>query len=459
MPGDCLGRFFWSFRHVLISAVIVFALQPVFYGAVVFVDDLVSPSRTWQHIADGFAVGALAESLKKGNILISGGDRYTECIGIGVGLEPDKSRFERGLMASYPDGRGKPCEGLLAGQSDPGAAAWTPYARYWHGYRVYSAPAISALPFVAFRLLNLVLLVLVIFSACRACAALLGGTTALALFAPVLFLSDLWKLFRVTPDAVSVFVIFLSIAMFARALRLGRSDLVLIAIAAISGSVFCFVDLLRTPPWTPMVFAFLTLAGRRPGERRDAGWLAALVVVVWFGGYAATWCAKWVIVYLTNPGFDIVGDVLYESKIRTLGEDGEVVRVPLYSSIRVFGVALASWFLPVLAWLVAGFIRFARPWPIDWRKFWLLASPVLVCIVWFEVVNEHSQTHAAFTCRSAAAAIGVLLAAAVLASETEKVSLRAFLRSLIRPTAAKWRQLEAGSSFADARGRSQERAS
>jgi hypothetical protein len=51
----------------------------------------------------------------------------------------------------------------------------------------------------------------------------------------------------------------------------------------------------------------------------------------------------------------------------------------------------------------------------DKRRFWLLVSPVLITVLWFELLSNHTQLHPNFVYRSASAAIALWLAAIVMA--------------------------------------------
>jgi hypothetical protein len=71
----------------------------------------------------------------------------------------------------------------------------------------------------------------------------------------------------------------------------------------------------------------------------------------------------------------------------------------------------------------------------DWRRFLLLSSPTLIATAWFELLNNHTQTHSHFTYRSESAAIAIVFAAFVMATAAP-VSMRSLLTNLwaaIRP--------------------------
>ncbi|HWE78747.1 MAG TPA: hypothetical protein VG270_09510, partial [Pseudolabrys sp.] len=61
--------------------------------------------------------------------------------------------------------------------------------------------------------------------------------------------------------------------------------------------------------------------------------------------------------------------------------------------------------------------------------FLLLISPTLVATAWFEILNNHTQTHSHFTYRSESAAIAIVFAAAVMAMDAP-ATVGSLLRNL-----------------------------
>ena len=407
-------------RAGLFAILCVIGLQPIFLGAVLGIQNSISQARTWTHIRNAFSQGALPTSrMTHPNTWLSGGDTYTECIGAGVGLEPGKTVFENAIAVNLPgDGQAQDvCADLFAAAATPSnGPSWWSYARYWHGYRIYEGPAISALPFTALRGISFALVSIAFLFCFLECTKLLGVMTATAFLTPQLLMTDLLTLYRVTPDVVSAVTILVSTALFARAKREAHSAVVLICLASIGGSLYCFVDLLRNPPWCPMVLTFLTLADRTSRPSRETVLTAVLVATFWFGGYTITWVSKWLLTSLTMPDLDIMSSVLDQIKLRSLGRDdgNNVVHFPLYASVRMFKIALIQPSALLLGGLIFAFIRLTQGRSTDWQKFWILISPLLIAIAWFELLSNHTQAHAGFAYRSAVVAIGIILASVVL---------------------------------------------
>ena len=397
---------------LLAAGALVLALQPIYFAAMVNLDRVISHERTWRHIEDAFTSGVLEPGYHSQNFFINGGDRFTDCYALGVGLEPDVSAAIAGINASRPVSDRHSCDDLKEASVNPSAVTWQRYSRYWHGYRLYSAPLASLLPIVALKLLNLVLLATVTVLFCVQVAELIGAFATLSLCVPILFLSDFVRIWQVTPHTVSTAVILGGTALFAAAIRKGSSDLVLIVLAAAFGSIFNFVNFLVNPPWMPMLLAFLLVATGRPAR------IALCCVAVWFSAYATTWGAKWFAAYLVDPNFDIKSDVVGTALFRIAGDNAKVWHFPLAATVKVFGNMMLSWgiviFLPALI-----FFR------VPLRSRFALAWPALIPIAWFELLSNHSQIHSGFVSRSAAAAVGVLIAAARLSATADHRVARA----------------------------------
>ncbi|RXG97364.1 hypothetical protein [Bradyrhizobium zhanjiangense] len=397
------------FPAVLLAGLLVVALQPVYFLLMSNLDRVISHNGTWAHIRNAFDSGVLETSFHSKNFWITGGDRFTDCYSLGIGLQPGVEAAAAGITASRPVSDGHSCDDLKAAAADPISVTWYRYSRYWHGYRVYSAPVASALPILALKLLDLLLLATAAIFFCLEAAKLIGVSPTLGLCLPVLFMSDFVRIWQVTPHAVSTAVILGGAAVFAAAIRKRAPDLVLIVVAAAAGSLFNFVDFLVNPPWMPMLLAFFLLAAGRGAP------ITLVCVGVWFSAYGATWAAKWVGAYLVEPSFDIKSDVIGTALFRISGDNVKVWHFPLAATVKVFTNAFLSWGMLIL---LPALIFFRVPLR---RPRFALAWPALIPVVWFEILSNHSQIHSFFVSRSAAAAIGVTAASALIAANVTDV--------------------------------------
>ncbi|WP_375304411.1 hypothetical protein WI560_19170 [Bradyrhizobium sp. A11] len=392
------------FPAILLAGLLVAALQPVYFLLMSNLDRVISHHRTWEHIRDAFDSGVLETSFHSKNFWITGGDRFTDCYSLGIGLQPAVGPAAAGITASRPVSERHSCDDLKAAATDPTSVTWQRYSRYWHGYRAYAAPLASVLPILVLKLLNLMVLVVLAVLFCSEAAKLIGVAATIGLCAPVLFMSDFVRIWQITPHAISTAIILGGAAIFAAAVRKRATDQVLIVIAAAFGSLFNFVDFLVNPPWMPMLLAFfLVVAGRGAP-------IALICVGIWFSAYGATWAAKWVAAFVVEPSFDIKADVIDTVLFRIGGDNVKVWHFPLAATAKVFTNAFFSWGMLILLPVLLTFrIPLRRP-------SLALAWPALIPVVWFEILSNHSQIHAFFVSRSAAAAIGVIAAAALMAA-------------------------------------------
>ncbi len=396
----------------LMTVFLVLCLQPLYFFAMTNLDRMISHDRTWAHVQQAFDAGILEIGHRSRNWFISGGDRFTDCYSLGVGLQPGVSNAVAGITAARPASDRHACDDLKEAASDPAAAPWDRYARYWHGYRIYSALLASLFPILILKIINLLVIVgvsaLFAWQTCK----LIGSRPTCFLIAPILFCSDFVRIWQVTPHTISTAVILGGTAVFANALRREYSASTLYFLAALCGSIFNFVDFLVNPPWMPMLLAFFVMVSGRPRAAKTA----ILCVGFWFAAYSCTWISKWLFAYAIEPSFNIRADVLNTALFRMAGENAKVLHIPLAATIKVFGNSLLSWGTPILLILVFFIWRRTQSMRFDLKTFVIYGWPSLIPIAWFEILSNHSQIHAFFVSRSAAASIGVLVSAAVLSS-------------------------------------------
>jgi hypothetical protein len=417
-----------GFKRISIAAslafILVLCLQPAYFLAMTNLDRIVSHERTWQHIRDAFEAGVLETGFHSRYQFIDSGDRYTDCASLGVGLQPGVSDAVEGITAPRPaSADNHACDDLKAAANNPANAAWSRTERYWNGYRLFSAPLASVVSILALKLINLVLLAIVSVLFFNQASKLVGSGPAIGLFAPVLFCCDYVRIWHVTPHTVSTVVILGGAALFADAVRRQAGLVTLVLLSALFGSIFNFVDFLVNPPWMPMLLAFFVMAMPAPISQRQKLAIALLCVGAWFGAYAVTWLFKWVFAYVVDPAFDVRTDVLTTMVFRLDGDFGKVIHIPLVATLKTFAAAIVNWGLPLFACFMLVVGKTLRGRAFDRNAFFWRAWPVLIPIVWFETLSNHTQIHTFFVVRSAAAAIGVAVAAALIAANVTREDL------------------------------------
>lgn len=410
---ETIARFFrLAFWPLCVSVLVVLLLQPLYVLSLASLGTLAPRERTIAHIEAAFAQGVLADNGAPRALLWKGGEQLTECISLGVGLNKAESAWQSAINGAYPmAGSTHACTGLhKAAAGEP--TSWQPYFRYWHGYRVILAPLAALFPLWFVKLLNALMVAAAVFALARTLCDRCGGTVAFIVVASFLCLSDVLFIWRTSTHSLSLAYILAGACLFAVALEHQWRSGSLIVLAAALGSGFNFIDFLINPPMMPMLIAFFVLID----GRRGMGVLALASVIAWFGGYAETWLAKWLIAYLAIPASaNVIADIFSTVEMRTVGALNGVYLIPLASTLRTFLRALSrvGVIVPIVIAIASAHYA-ATVSRIDWRRALWLASPLLVTAVWFEALSSHTQYHLTVSSRSAAMGIALALAAVVL---------------------------------------------
>lgn len=428
-------------RRVLVAGFLAIALvlllQPLFVGLLTGTRTKADLPAIRAHIVKAFANGYLSVDEKPTRFMHGGGHQFTECAGLLVAIDPEPDPLMAALHPIMHSPYVGPCGEVESLARGVATDKRTDYARYWHGYRVYLWPMLSVFSLETVRMINLVLLyaaaVLYFFGMRRA----LGATPALLFFIVQMSLTDIWRMWNITTHTLSMILILGGTGMFAFIYPRTRNLTLAIVMAAAFGAVFNFIDFLVNPPLMPMLLAFIVMATelRRPvpvvkQNIVPALLMAGFVALAWFGGYGLTWACEWLLaVWMSPDGQQAGSSIIKQIALRLYGVEADSV-VPMYPLIPTLTMILQSFISVgsvVVAALAAAMAVFLRAhWAaFDGRRFLLLSSPTLIAMAWFEILNNHTQTHSHFTYRSESAAIAIVFAAALMATDAP-----ATLRSL-----------------------------
>jgi hypothetical protein len=399
---------FWPLPAAI---VLVALLQPLYFVALGSIHVIAPPTAIERHLRDAFEEGVLGTDGVPPLLIFRGGEQLTECISLGIGLNPNESPWRTAITGSNPLGEHS-CFGLhqvVTGQP----VTWVPYDRYWHGYRLILAPLSAAMPYWLVKFfLGLVL---------AGASALLwlalrdrsDWTVATVFLLTVVCLSDLLYVWRTATHTISLIFIFSGTWLWSRLLQRGWALFPLVLVSAAFGSFFNYIDFLVNPPMMPMLLMFFALLSIRQETRM----LPLLAVFAWFLGYAETWAAKWTIASVFSDDPDAVLKSIFDVvRFRVAGELPGVVIFPLYASVKAFMRVLKYPAVVIPAAMFVGIVHYGLTVSrIDIRKAALLSSPVLVPVVWFEALSSHTQWHLLQSSRSAAVALALILCALLLA--------------------------------------------
>lgn len=430
------------FKRVLVAGLLAIALvlllQPLFVGILVATRSTADLPTIRAYIVEAFAEGYLSNDERPTRLMHGGGHQFTECAGLLVAIDPEPDPLMAALHPVMHSPYVGPCGEVESLARGIATDKRTDYARYWHGYRAYIWPMLSMFSLETVRMINLVLLyaatTFYFFGLRRA----LGVTPAALFFIVQMSLTDIWRMWNITTHALSMMLILAATGLFAFIYSRTRNLTLAIVVAAAFGAVFNFIDFLINPPMMPMLFAFIVMATelKRPvpvvrQTVTPALLTAGFVALAWFGGYGLTWATEWLLAMWMSPDGQQAGlSIVRQIALRLYGVEADSV-VPMVPLIPTLTMILQSFIsvgsIAVATFAGAMFVFLRAHWDaFEGRRFLLLSSPTLIAMMWFEILSNHTQTHSHFTYRSESAAIAIVFAAALLATEA-----RATIRSLL----------------------------
>jgi hypothetical protein len=434
-------------QKVLIAAlaaiVCVLVLQIVFALSLVFVRAHTDLAPIRSHITEAFRQGVLSADERPPLLIHRYGHQFTECTALHLSIDDEADPLKAALSPQLHSKYVGPCGELERSAAGIATADRTDYSRYWHGYRVYIWTLLEHVSLKTLRYINAVILLgaLVVFfgGLWRA----IGATPAAVFMIVLMSLTDIWRIWPITTHFLSMTIILAGTGWFAQVYFKRRDLSIAIVFAAVLGAVFNFVDFLINPPMMPMLLAFIVMTIEikdAPQITRPAGLHAlsnaGLTALSWFGGYALTWLTYWLLaVWLaadpTQTGHKITQQIL----LRLYGweHDSPVPIFPLVPTLTMIAQSFLSAGSVAVAILAAALFIHAREnrAGFDRWRFLLLISPSVIATLWFEILNNHTQTHSHFTYRSESAAIAIWFAAFLMATPgpTSLTSLLAALWS------------------------------
>ncbi|TNM68779.1 hypothetical protein FHN55_06125 [Streptomyces sp. NP160] len=417
-----------------------------------------------QAVPNGPIVDRLAQAVADGDYgpaYVSDGmggraDRFTECVELGYGVSsPDDPRSlwfraTGGPRLESCDAGAAQVRALAAGEQVLPPAT---YYRYWNGYALVSRPVLATLGVPGVRMVSGALLAAAGVAAFAALRRRAGTAAACALVLPVavstnaLAMPALAFTHALALAAIAAGVALTAVAAGSARLRGWRGAAVG---AGGAGALLAYTDLLTTPAMSWGLCAAAagavargTATRRGPSEEDDDGGpagarpalspvLASVLAPVlasvlaagaaWPVAYGVTWVSRWLVAAaVQGPGvFAAVRDKSAERLDGAARAVDPSFGAPTAANVeRWLGTAPTAWPLLVVAAVVvvvALALAVQRGGASRLLLAAVLAAPALVVPAWYEVLSNHSQVHAFFTYRSVPAALGVVVAACVLAA-------------------------------------------
>jgi hypothetical protein len=435
-------------QRVLVSAsaaiFCVLILQAVFVFSLAFVRSHTDLAPIRAHITDAYKDGVLSADERPRLLIHRYGHQFTECTALHLSIDDEPDPLKAALSPQLHSKYIVPCRELEISAAGIAVSDRTDYSRYWHGYRIYLWRMLAHFSLQTVRFINAGILLAALVFFFYALRVAIGATPAAVFFIVLMSLTDIWRIWRITPHSLSMTIILAGAGLFAFIYVRQRNLSVAIVVAAVLGAVFNFFDFLINPPMLPMLLAFIVVAvelgqAPQPPSTKRALTYGGLTALAWFGGYALTWATNWLLAirFAADPAkaqAAIVNQIL----LRLYGweADAPVPIVPLAPTLTMIAQSFISvGSLPVAVLAAALLVRAHAQWGDFARKrFLLLISPTAVAFVWFELLNNHTQTHSHFTYRTESAALAILFAACLMATpdETSLRSLFAVLWSKVR---------------------------
>jgi hypothetical protein len=425
------GRF--CFSKLVSAGVVVFLANALFFALVLMVDAWIDHSKLLERVSKAVTEGRVTSQDYPPD-LATYSDRFTDCVGISLNLagRPDRPALELIKDMEIPtfEGAGA-CTALTRMLKDPRDMVLLNYARYWHGYQIFSKPFLyfSTVQNLRYIIACLAIFSLLLFSFNIANAFCGERAQSLGIWFSCSFilLSDMADLGNVFTHGISILTIFLAPAVAFWAMRAGfKQNLLLIAVAV--GCVNSFFDLLFNPP-LGLSALIVSLAAALSDEDLTVRDLVKLVVLVSFGwaiGFFGTYVCRFAIAAaLSDNPAETLNQIYTAGKFRFSGIEDKVKPTFFWATTINYGYPMLR---PTFAIFVLIFGLLAlRLWRsstrIEMRPVLLVfLLPTFISVVWYELLRNHSQHHHFFTYRSASFSL-LCLAAFVIFGLSQKQPL------------------------------------
>jgi hypothetical protein len=379
--------------------------------------EVVPDGRIGYHLVRARAEGVLEPVERPQSPLGTTVDQFSECVAFGIGLgdPPDSTIWETALASPSYFG----CEELTDEldhlvETDTLSPGGT-YLRYWHGYAVFSRPALGAFGVAGARWLAFALLATTVVGFAALVKRAFGWVATGLLVGPAVLTTDMTigglSMHQSLGIATAWTGAWAAFVVVKRHPRWQTAALV----AALAGTLNAYVDLMTTIPGALAVTAFGAALGACANggdpELRRTWRLTLAAVVGWVVGMAWMWASKWLLA-TTAVGIDeVVDNVWTKVEFRLSGE---------YESVdpnRLQGLwkNLAEWWSnPLTPWVIGSSLvvlvgvvsraRTARA--VRWRILACVGIVAVPVVMWFVALNNHSQIHDWLVYRSLPIAFG-----------------------------------------------------
>ena len=326
-------------------------------------------------------------------------DNFTDSVMISEAIfESDKSSLFS-AMFNYHSGWG--VEGL-ANQVN-GIVEPCSYSRYWNGYLIFLKPLLMIFSIRGIRILNIILQSLLVVGVCyvffkKEKRLIIPYLLAICFINPMVITQSM--------QFSSIFYLMnigvLIVTLFYEKLK---SKNILVYFFLMLGILTSFFDFL-TYPLAALTMPLVVVVWFDKSETFKEKFIEILkICVFWAIGYFGFWIAKWVVGSVIT-GENLITEALNQAKYRTTGEiDYAPNQVLVYLAfiinlIPFVNIACFLIFVLCIVALILVKIVFETKFVIEKKYVYSFLLIVLMQIVWYTVLSNHSYMHFWFTFRA-----------------------------------------------------------
>lgn len=353
---------------------------------------------------------------------------WSECTGLTIGIvgesgsgNPLRRAVTTPTLTNCEQARPS-IAALAAGSGDVEASE---YFRYWHGYAVVTRPGLAVFDLGGTRVIvgSLMLAALgLLFALVSRAAGLLAATVMLA---PLVLTSNLTVL-HLEPTQASPLVV----AVFGAAaafLAVSRPPPWLVVAATATGGAVALTDRLTVAAlsWALTAFMVGLATWLSDVQVRPTLLASGRAAVFWAIGFSGVWSSKWLLAALALGPATAWENVSGGVTERVAGVDDDVsqwVGAAILKNLRYWIDAIGTTPLVVIIGAIGALVTLSI-WVWQRRAHTIavaaaLGVPVMIIVVWLELLRNHSQTHEFITYRHLPMAMGLVLASLVVAARS-----------------------------------------
>jgi hypothetical protein len=173
------------------------------------------------------------------------------------------------------------------------------------------------------------------------------------------------------------------------------------------GCVANFFDVLFSPAFAPTYVAFLglTLGARMFSGLRYRILGSSALVTAWFAGFALTWLSRWLFAASILPWRSVFDDVRYKMLARSFGDQALDYRHPSLFDATQIAFKYIGWSaIEVCGAIAVSILAYAiyrhRLTVNALKQLPLLFTPLIIPVVWVELLRDHTLLHPGFESRA-----------------------------------------------------------